>query len=81
MPRPKNSGYWGIQKVKKVKLLVAQLCPSLCDFMDYSRPDSSVCGISQARILEWVAIPFSRGSSRPRDQSQVACIAGRFFTI
>ena len=47
----------------KVKLLVAQLCPTLCDPMDCSLPDSSVHGILQARILEWVAIPFSRGSS------------------
>ena len=48
--------------------------------MDCSLPDSSVHGIFQARILEWVAILFYRGSSRPRDQTQVSCIAGRFFT-
>ena len=48
--------------------------------MDCSLPSSSVHGISQARILEWVAISFSRGSSHPRDQAQVPCIAGRFFT-
>ena len=42
---------------------------------------TSVHGILQARILEWVAIPFSRGSSQPRDQTQVSCISGRFFTI
>ena len=48
--------------------------------MDCSPPDSSVHGILQARILEWVAIPFSRGSSQPRDQTWVSCIAGRFFT-
>ena len=47
--------------------LVAQLCLTLCDLMDYSPPRSSVHGILQARILEWVAIPFSRGSSQPRD--------------
>ena len=46
-----------------------------------SPPGSSVCGISQARILKWVAIPFFRGSSRPRDQTWVSCIAGRFFTV
>ena len=46
-----------------VKVLVAQLCPTLCDLMDCSLPGSSVHGILQARILEWVAIPFSRGSS------------------
>ena len=54
--------------------------PTLCNSMDCSLPDSSVHGISQARILEWVAIPFSRGSSWPRDQTPVFCIAGRFFT-
>ena len=48
--------------------------------MDCKLPGSSVHGISQARVLEWVAIPFSRGSSRPRDQTQLSCIAGRFFT-
>ena len=48
---------------KSEKVLVAQSCPTLCDFMDYSPPGSSVHGILQARILEWVAIPFSRGSS------------------
>ena len=52
-----------------------------CDPMDYSPPDSSVHGISQSRILEWVAISFSRGSSQHRDQTQVSHIAGRFFTI
>ena len=46
-----------------------------------SPPGSFVHGILQARILEWVAIPFSRASSRPRDRAQVSCIAGRFFTI
>ena len=49
--------------------------------MDCSLPGSSVHGIPQSRILEWVAIPFSRGSSLPKDQTQVSCIAGRFFTI
>ena len=48
--------------------------------MDGSPPDSSVHGILQARILEWVAITFSRGSSRPRDQIQVSCLSGRLFT-
>ena len=60
--------------------LVAQLCPTLCDPMDCSPPGSSVHGISQARILEWVAISFSRGSSQPRDRTSVSCIAGGFFT-
>ena len=62
-------------------MLVAQSCPILCDPMDCSPPGSSVHGISQARILEWVAIPFSRGSSRPRVWTWVSCIAGRFFTV
>ena len=65
----------------KVKVLVVQLCPTLCDSMDCSLSGSSVHGIVQARILEWVAIPFSRGCSQPRDQTWVSCIAGRFFTI
>ena len=63
--------------------LVTQLCPTLCDPMDCSPPGSSVHGILQARILEWVAIPLSRGSSSPRDQTQVSCVScieGRFFT-
>ena len=61
--------------------LVAQSCLTLRDPMDYSPPVSSVHGISQARILEWVAIPFSRGSSRPRDGTQVSRTAGGFFTV
>ena len=59
---------------------VAQSCPTLCDPIHYSPPGSSVHGILQTRILEWVAIPFSRGSSWPRNQTQVSCIASRFFT-
>ena len=61
--------------------LVAQSCPAVCDPMDFSLPGSSVHGILQARILEWVAMPTSRGSSQPRDHTQVSCIAGGFFTI
>ena len=60
--------------------LVSQSYLTLCCPMDCSPLDSSVHGISQARILEWVAMPSSRGSSRPRDQTQLSCIAGRFFT-
>ena len=59
----------------KVKVKVTQLCPTLCNPMDYT-----VHGILQARILEWVAFPFSRGSSQTRDQTQVSFIAERFFT-
>ena len=57
-----------------VKLSVTPWCLTLCNPMDCSPPGSSVLGILQARILEWVAISFSRGSSRPRDQTLVSCI-------
>ena len=57
-----------------------QSCLTLCDPID-SSPGSPVPGILQAKTLEWVAMPFSRGSSPTRDQIQVSCIAGRFFTI
>ena len=56
------------------------MCLTLCDPVDCSLPAFSVHGILQARILEWVAIPFPRGSSRSRDWTWVSCIAGRFFT-
>ena len=59
-------------------VLVTQSCLTLCNPMDCSPPSSSVHGILQARILEWVTMPFSRGSSWPRDQTQVYRIAGRF---
>ena len=62
---------WGNVKWSEV----SQSCPALCNPMDYT-----VRGIFQARILEWVAIPFSRGSSQPRDRTLVSLIAGRFFT-
>ena len=65
---------------RKMKAIVTLLCLTLYDPMDCSPPGSSVHGILQARILEWVATSFSRGPSRPRDQTQVSCIAGRFFT-
>ena len=57
------------------------MCLTLCDPMDCSLPGSFVGGIFQARILEWVVISFSRGSSQPRDRTQVFCTAGRLFTI
>ena len=60
---------------------VAQSCPTLCHPMDCSLPGYSVHGIFQARILEWVAISFSEGSSRPRDRTRVYCIVGRRFTV
>ena len=65
----------------KVKVLVAQSCPTLCDPVDCSPPDSSVHRIFQAKILEWRAISFSKRSSRPRDRTWVSGTAGRFFTI
>ena len=69
--------YWK-RKVKS-ESGVTQSCPTLCDPVDCSPPGSSVHGILQARILEWV--PFSRGSSKPRDWTQVSCIAGRRFNL
>ena len=59
-----------------VLVLVAQLCPTFCDCMDCSPPGSSVHGILQARIVGWIAIPFSWGSFRPRDRTWVSCIEG-----
>ena len=64
-----------LKSLLMMKVKVAQSCPTLCDSMDYT----VVHGILQARILERVAFPFSRGSSQPRDQTQVSHIAGRFF--
>ena len=81
---------WGEAKVSSkgcvcvcvcVYVLVVQSCPTLCDPMNCSLPGSSVYGILQAKILEWVATTFSRESSQPRDWTQVSHIAGRFFTI
>ena len=66
----------------KVKVLVAQEFPTLCDPTDCSPPGSSVLGILQARILYiWVAIPFSMGSSQLRDRTWVSRIVGKFFTL
>ena len=61
--------------------MCTQLCLILCDPTDCSPPGSSLLGILQARILEWVTIPFSRGSSWPRNWTQVSCIAGWFSTL
>ena len=60
---------------------IAQSCLTLCDLVDCSPPGSSIHGILQARILEWVVISFSRESSRPRDRTQVPRIAGRHFNL
>ena len=68
-------------KLKLVVVLVTQSCLTLCNPMDCSLPDSSVHGNLQARILERIAVPFSRGSSWLRGWTWFSCIAGRFFTI
>ena len=70
-------GLLGLVPRVKVTILVTQSCPTLCDPMDCSPPGSSVHGILQARLLEWVAKSFSRGSSWLRDQAWVSCIASR----
>ena len=67
--------------VPVTEVLVTQSCPTLCNPKDGSPPGSSVHGILQMRILEWVTVPFSRRSSQPRDQIQVSYIAGRLFTV
>ena len=81
LPLGRRTG-WGREerdwRVKTVKVLVTQ-CPTLCDPMEGSPPSSSVRGILQPRTLEWVAFPFSRGSSQRRGWTQVSHIAGRFF--
>ena len=64
-----------------VCVLVTQSCMILWDHVVCRPPGSSVHGIFQERLLDWVAIPFSRGSFLPRDQTQLSCIAGRFFTV
>ena len=78
----RNGVVFIVNKESKMRcILVTQLCLNFCDSIGCRLPDSSVHGILQARTLEWVAIPFSRGSFWPRDQTWVSCIAGRFFTI
>ena len=75
-----NSGQM-FSRIDKGEGEVAQSCPTLCDPVDYNLLDFFVHGILQARILEWIAISFSRGSSRPRDQTWVSRIAGRRFNL
>ena len=65
----------------KVKVSVTQSCPTLCDPTDCCLPGSSVHGILQERILEWVPIPLSRGSSWPRNWTWVSCTVSGFFTV
>ena len=80
---PMNGGAWQatVRGVAKswTRLSSFTTTTSSLPPLDYSLPGSSVHEILQPRILEWVAIPFFRGSSRPRDQTQVSCIAGGFF--
>ena len=71
---------WYILRLVRL-VLVTQSCPTVGDSMDCSPWGSCVDGILQARILEWIAIPLSSGSSQPTDWTQVSCIAGRFFTV
>ena len=73
--------HFSVSRYVWIYVLVVQSRLTLCNPMDCSPPGSSVQGILQARILAWVAIPFSRGSSWPRDRTQVSGIAGKFFTI
>ena len=95
LPQPANfpvliscngSFFWlffmfNLDLLRKHVCSVAQSCPTPWDPMDCSPPGSSVHGIFQGKILEWVAISSSRGSSWPRDQTHDSCIAGRFFTM
>ena len=81
LPGPDHSlSYYVPSPAFNSMCLDAQSCLTLCNPMDYSLPGSSVPGILQARILEWVALPSSRGSSQPRDWTWVSHIAGGFFT-
>ena len=72
---------WKIKWRPWLLLEVAQSCLTLCNPMDCSLPGFSIHGIFQARVLEWVATPFSWGSSQPRDQTRVSCTVGRRFTL
>ena len=72
---------YSLAKKMSMKVLVTLSCPTLCKPMDCSLPGCSVHRILQARILEWVAISFSRGSSWYSVQIQVSCVAGRFFIV
>ena len=70
----------GVTTARGEHCLVAQSCPTLCGLWDCSPPDTSVHGIFQARILEWVSVSFSRGSFQPRMEPTSPALAGRFFT-
>ena len=87
LKRTENSlrDLWDNIKCANIQIIrvpeVAQLYPTLCNPMDHSLPGSSVHGIFQAIVLEWIAISFSRGSSQPRDRTWVSRIVDRCFTI
>ena len=66
---------------RKKESEVSQSCPTLCNPVECSLPDSSVHGIFWARVLEWVALSFSRGSCQPSDRTRLSCIIGRHFTV
>ena len=74
-------GIWRKLHRNYVNVLVTQLCPTLCESRDCSLPGSSIHSILQARILEWVAISFSRESAQTRDWTWVSCTEGRLFTV
>ena len=76
--------YWSavpLSSLSESESEVTHSCPTLCNPMDCSLPGSSLHGILQARVLKWVAISFSRGSSGPRDRTRVSCIPGRHFKL
>ena len=73
--------YFILFTVSESESEVTQSCSTLCNPVDCSLPGSSVRGIFQARVLKWVAIFFCRGSSQPRDRTQVSRIVGRNFTV
>ena len=76
-----NISSQGHVNTRKPLCLVVWSCPTLCDLMDTSPPGSFVHGILQTRILEWVAMPFYKGSSQHRDRTQVSCIAGGLYQL
>ena len=79
----KNLGFWHLLNDGRSVLALLRGCPTLCDPMDCSLPGTSIYGILRARVLEWAALPFFRGSSWPGDQTWISCascIAGRYFT-
>ena len=78
---PGKSQWVSFNRAHESKSEVPQACPTVCEPMDCSPPGSSVHWILQARILEWVAISFSRGSSRPRDRTWVSHIGSRCFNL